>query len=203
MSFQRHVNRFERAQVFRPDSTASNNIQHWEMMSLLSVTEATRKKTQILPARVWPMTLWFLVQMLYHWAIGVLGVSCQVLRPLKYRFMGLTCEQALRGALAARRKKEGELTTASLRKRARIQTNIEKHVKARAKGNDVIANFIYANQHFASTFSMQIFKFQRRSCKLSFLFPPRRQSAQESLVAGYTWQTSGILLGLAGRWVAS
>ena len=28
------------------------------------------------------------------------------------------------------------------------------------------------------------FKFQRRSCKLSFLFPPRRQSAPESLLAG-------------------
>ena len=51
-------------------------------------------------------------------------------------------------------------------------TNIEKHVKARAKGNDVTTNVISANQHFASTFSMQIFKFQRRSCKLSFFFPP-------------------------------
>ena len=29
------------------------------------------------------------------------------------------------------------------------------------------------------------FKFQRRSCKLSFLFPPNRQSAPESLLAGY------------------
>ena len=27
VSFQHHVNRFERAQIFRPDSTASNNIQ--------------------------------------------------------------------------------------------------------------------------------------------------------------------------------
>ena len=27
------------------------------------------------------------------------------------------------------------------------------------------------------------FKFRRRSCKLSFLFPPRRQSAPESLLA--------------------
>ena len=35
-----------------------------------------------------------------------------------------------------------------------------------------------ANQHFTSTFLMQTFKFQhRRSCKLSFLFPSRRQSA--------------------------
>ena len=31
---------------------------------------------------------------------------------------------------------------------------------------------------------MQIFKFQRRSCKLSFLFPPRRQNATESLLVG-------------------
>ena len=28
------------------------------------------------------------------------------------------------------------------------------------------------------------FKFQRRSCKLSFPFPPRRQTAPESLLAG-------------------
>ena len=35
------------------------------------------------------------------------------------------------------------------------------------------------------TLSMQIFNFQKRSCKLSFLFPPRRQSGPESLLAGY------------------
>ena len=29
---------------------------------------------------------------------------------------------------------------------------------------------------------MQIFKFQRRTCKLSFVFPPRRQSTPESLL---------------------
>ena len=34
---------------------------------------------------------------------------------------------------------------------------------------------------FRTTFLMQKFKFQRRSCKLSFLFQPRRQSAPESL----------------------
>ena len=28
------------------------------------------------------------------------------------------------------------------------------------------------------------FNFERRICKLSFLFPPRRQSAQESLLTG-------------------
>ena len=48
-----------------------------------------------------------------------------------------------------------------------VSANVNKHWKTRAKGNDVIANVISANQHFASTFSMQIFKFQRRSCKLS------------------------------------
>ena len=30
------------------------------------------------------------------------------------------------------------------------------------------------------------FKFQRRSCKLNFLFPPQRQNAPESLLVGYT-----------------
>ena len=44
-------------------------------------------------------------------------------------------------------------------------------------------------QHFASTFAMQIFKFQRPGSKLSFLFPPRRQSAPESLLADYIWAT--------------
>ena len=32
-------------------------------------------------------------------------------------------------------------------------------LKTRAKGNDVIINVISANQHFAATFSMQIFKY--------------------------------------------
>ena len=36
-------------------------------------------------------------------------------------------------------------------------------MKARAKGNDVITYVISANQHFASAFLMQIFKFQTRS----------------------------------------
>ena len=61
---------------------------------------------------------------------------------------------------------------------------LSKDGKTRAKGNDVITNGISANQHFAWTFLMQIFKFQRRSCKLSPLFPPCRQSAPESLLAG-------------------
>ena len=111
----------------------------------------------------------------------------------------LACQQALRGALAAGKEKEGDCcnyvsslefefhlqfpggspsTKMSLlppisakRKRARMKTNIE---------NDVITDVISANQHFALTFSMEIFDFQGRTCKLSFLFPSRRQSAPES-----------------------
>ena len=61
---------------------------------------------------------------------------------------------------------------------AETSANVSKHWKPRAKGYDVITYTISANQHFASTFSMQIFKFQRRSCKLSFLFPPRTACSQ-------------------------
>ena len=57
-------------------------------------------------------------------------------------------------------------------------------MKAQAKGNDVITNVISANQHFASIFFMQIFKFQRHNCKLSFLFSPHNQSTPESLLTG-------------------
>ena len=124
----------------------------------------------------------------------------------------LACKQALWGALAKGQEKEGDLTASQLclwdlnstsnspvaprrlscqisanqreAETSKNQTNIEKRVKARTKGNDVITNVISANQHFASTFSMQIFKFQRRSCKLSFLFPPRHQSTPENLLTG-------------------
>ena len=68
---------------------------------------------------------------------------------------------------------------------AETSANVNKHWKTRAKGNDIITNVISANQHFASNFSKQIFKFQRRSCNLSFFSPPRRQSAPESLLARY------------------
>ena len=52
-----------------------------------------------------------------------------------------------------------------------MSANVNKHWKTQAKGNDVVT-VISTNQHFASTFLMQIFKLQRHSCKLSFLFPP-------------------------------
>ena len=65
-----------------------------------------------------------------------------------------------------------------------MRATVNKHWKIHAKGNDVITNVIYANQHFALTFWMQIVKFQRRSCKLSILFPPHRKRAPESLLTG-------------------
>ena len=67
---------------------------------------------------------------------------------------------------------------------AKTSANVTKHWKTRAKGNDVITNVISANQHFASTISMQIFKFQRRSCKLSFLFPSRPRELARRLTRG-------------------
>ena len=114
----------------------------------------------------------------------------------------LACEQALWGALAAGWEKEGELRTTSLEFAFHLQfpcgspspelsdfgqsawsgnerEHKKKHWKTCAKGNDVITNLISANQHFALTFLVQIFKFQSCSCKLPFLFPPRRHSHRE------------------------
>ena len=108
----------------------------------------------------------------------------------------LVSEQAVRGALATSLEFEfhlqfpcsspsTELSDSANQRDAETSANVSKHWKTRAKDNDVITYDISANQHFASTFSMQILKFQRRSCKLSFFFPPRRQSAPESLLPGY------------------
>ena len=76
-----------------------------------------------------------------------------------------------------------------------MSTNVNKHWIT----HDIITNVISANQHFALTFSMQIFKFQRRSCKLSFLFLPCRHSDPESLLPGYTVTTSPDALLLSYR----
>ena len=56
--------------------------------------------------------------------------------------------------------------------------NIKKHVPR------VMTSLLMSFPLISISASMQIFKFQRRSCQLSFLFPPRRQSAPESLLAG-------------------
>ena len=63
-------------------------------------------------------------------------------------------------------------------------SNIKKTCARVNKGNDFITNVISANQRF----SLRIFKFQRRSCKLSFLFPSHRQRTQESLSSSMYWQ---------------
>ena len=66
-------------------------------------------------------------------------------------------------------------------RKAEMSGSVNKHRKTRTKGNVIITNVISTDQHFSLTFSMQIFKFQRYSCKLSFLFPLCRQSTLESM----------------------
>ena len=68
---------------------------------------------------------------------------------------------------------------------AETSANVKKHWRTCAKGNDAITYVISTNQHFILTFSKQIFKFQRCSCKLSFLFPPHCQSNLEGFLASY------------------
>ena len=64
---------------------------------------------------------------------------------------------------------------------AETSSNVNKHWKTCAKGNDVITNVISANQHFASTFSMQIVKFQRRSLLALLPFPAPPQEGPRDL----------------------
>ena len=66
-----------------------------------------------------------------------------------------------------------------------MSVKVNKHWETPARGNDVTTNVISTNQHFTWTFSMQIFKFRRRRCKLSFLFPPRHRNTPENLLTGY------------------
>ena len=49
----------------------------------------------------------------------------------------------------------------------------------------ILARFRFASRQGATGELEVDFKFQRHSCKLSFLFPPRRQSTPESLLASY------------------
>ena len=88
----------------------------------------------------------------------------------KFRSVWLTvaCEQAVRGALAAGREKEGDLGTASLEFEFQLQfpcgspstelsdfrqsARTGNECKQTLKANDVTTNVISANQHFASTF---------------------------------------------------
>ena len=111
-----------------------------------------------------------------------------------------TCEQALLGALAVGREKEGINWIPASKSRCEMLIDGDDII------NDVITlspcflRFVYIRASFRfalisgnltaqSTRSnrgiLEVgFKFQRRSCKLSFLFPPSRRSAPESLLAG-------------------
>ena len=87
-----------------------------------------------------------------------------------YFTLSLALEQALRGAPS--HYVSGIWILLSCLSFSPISANVNKHWKARVKGNDVITNVISANKHFASTFSIQMFKFQRRSCNWVLLpFP--------------------------------
>ena len=65
---------------------------------------------------------------------------------------------------------------------AETNANVKINRKIRAQGIDVITNVISANQHLASTFSMHIFKFQRRtcSCKLSYFSRPAARAPRRA-----------------------
>ena len=123
----------------------------------------------------------------------------RVTPPKRVTSPSLACVKALRGALAAGWEKEGELATTSLEFEFRLRLSCgcpvtelsdsrqsaqnenerecKQWLKTRAKSNDVITVVISAISISHRLFSMQIFKFQTRSCKLSFLFQPRCQRA--------------------------
>ena len=77
--------------------------------------------------------------------------------------------------------------------------NVNKHWKTCAKVNDVITNVISTNLHFASTFLMQQFKFQRHNCKLYFLFLPRCQSTLRACSQSPSYSKISYIWGREGR----
>ena len=106
--------------------------------------------------------------------------------------------QALRGALAAGREKEGELATTSLE--FEYLHRCEMLIGANDISNDVITlgtfflMFVYILRADWRKFGSLVdgepqgnwrWNSNSRGCKLSFLFPPGRKSAPESLLAGY------------------
>ena len=121
---------------------------------------------------------------------------------------GISLQQAHRGALVAGREKEGELATTSvefeyLHRKSRCEmliveddfnndvitlgTYCSMFVDSRARFRFALIGVnLTAQSRRGATGKLEVdFKFQRRSCKLSFLSLPRRQSARESLLAGY------------------
>ena len=96
---------------------------------------------------------------------------------------------------------------------AETSTNVNKHWKTCVKGNDIITYVISTLQHFASTFSMQIFKFQRRSFKLQyntnttllpFPTPPPKHPGEFVPLLPFNrtiWYLPFIALGQEKRWL--
>ena len=104
------------------------------------------------------------------------------------------CEQALRDALAVRREKEGQLSTTSLEfEYLHRKSRCEMLIGVDDISNDVsplgmcFSMFVYIRADWrnltarstGATGELEVeFKFQRRSCKFSFLFPPHSQTAR-------------------------
>ena len=124
-------------------------------------------------------------------------------------------EQALRGTLSSGREKEGELAThlwnlniciekvdakCWLAEMTLVMTSLPLALDFRCLFTFALVSAsrwlaeIWQLSRRGATGELEVeFKFQRRSCKLSFLFPPRRQSAPEILLAGFM-KSSGLLL---------
>ena len=130
----------------------------------------------------------------------------------------VACEQGLRGTLASGREKEGEFAThlwnlnicmekvnakCWLAEMTLVMTSLPL-VRAFTRFSMFVWFLLVSASRWlaeiwqlsrrGATGELEVeFKFQRRSCKLSFLFPPRRQSAPEILLAGFM-KSSGLLL---------
>ena len=123
---------------------------------------------------------------------------------ITHKIFFLACEQALRGALAAGREKEGELAPTCLEfEYLHRKSRCEKLIGGDDISNDLSRVFqclftfplVSASLWLAEIWQLNRrgftgelvakFKFQKRSCKLSFLCPPRRQSTPDSLLVGY------------------
>ena len=74
----------------------------------------------------------------------------------------------------------GQISANQREGKAETNAKVNKHWKTRAKSNDVIPIIISSNQHFASIFSLEIFKFQRHSCKLSFSSRPAARAPRRA-----------------------
>ena len=153
-----------------------------------------------------------MVEHLDHWTGGY-GFDC--LEYSDFFFPSacvIAFEQALRGTLVAWREKEGELATTSLEfEYLHRKSRCEMLIGGDVFSNDIITHVACFHVFFnvclhsrwfrlradwfaeiwqlsrrGTTGELEVeFKFQRRSCKLFFLFPPSLQSAPESLLAGH------------------